>query len=112
LQTLGRRAPRPSIQLLQAPVFYGYAFTAFAEFETTVPTESLGASLAGLGVRIAGKDEPAPSNVSIAGENEIHISPLETDAANLAAVWIHGVADNLRLGALNAVRIAEDLLAR
>jgi aspartate-semialdehyde dehydrogenase len=112
VQTLARRAPRPSIQLLQAPVFYGYAFTAFAEFETPVPAESLGASLAGLGVRIAGKDEPAPSTVSIAGENEIHISPLETDAANLAAVWIHGVADNLRLGALNAVRIAEDLLAR
>ncbi|MGC2002263.1 MAG: hypothetical protein WA658_20560, partial [Candidatus Acidiferrales bacterium] len=56
--------------------------------------------------------DPAPSNVSVAGESEIHIAHIELDASVPNGVWIWGVADNLRLAAVNAARIAEELVAK
>lgn len=109
---LAGRAPVPAIQLVQAPVFYGYAFAAYAEFASPVPAEQLHAAFATLGVRIAAPEDPSPSNVSVAGEDEIHLARIEPDPNVSNAVWIWGVADNLRLAATNAVRIAEEIVAR
>ncbi|HTV60283.1 MAG TPA: Asd/ArgC dimerization domain-containing protein [Verrucomicrobiae bacterium] len=111
-QFLSGRAPLPAIQLIQSPVFYGYAFSAFAEFPSAVPLEQLHASFASLGARIAGPDDPAPSNVSVAGENEIHLAVARPDDLHPSSFWFWGAADNLRLPAGNAVRIAEELLAK
>ncbi|MGH9714193.1 MAG: Asd/ArgC dimerization domain-containing protein [Candidatus Acidiferrales bacterium] len=110
-QYLGGRAPVPAIQLVQAPVFYGYAFAAYAEFGAAVEVEKIQAGFAGLGVKFAAPGEPAPTNVSVAGENEIHLARIEADPNISTGVWVWGVADNLRLAATNAVRIAEELLA-
>ena len=38
---LAGRANAPAIQLIQAPVFYGYAFTVYAEFRSPQPAEQL-----------------------------------------------------------------------
>ena len=38
---LAGRAPVPSIQLVQAPVFYGYAFAAYAEFASLVDRRAM-----------------------------------------------------------------------
>jgi aspartate-semialdehyde dehydrogenase len=108
---LAGRAPLPAIQLVQAPVFYGYAFAAYAEFGSPVPVERLQAAFAGLGVRFSAAGDPAPTNVSVAGENEIQLARIEPDPNIVAGVWLWGVADNLRVAAMNAVRIAEELLA-
>ena len=105
------RAPVPAIQLLQAPVFYGYAFAAYAEFEAQRPVEQLEAAFANLGVKIASGSEDAPTNVSVAGESEIQLARIEADPSVENGVWLWGVADNLRLAATNAVRIAEELVA-
>lgn len=110
-QYLAGRAPIPAIQLVQAPVFYGYAFAAYAEFASTVPAEKLEAAFAGMGVKFSGTGDPAPTNVSVAGESEIQLARIEPDPNISAGVWLWGVADNLRLVAVNAVRIAEELLA-
>jgi aspartate-semialdehyde dehydrogenase len=110
-QYLRGRAPLPAIQLVQAPVFYGYAFAAYAEFASPVPVEKLQAGFAGLGVKFTGAGDPAPTNVSVAGENEIQVARIEPDPNISTGVWLWGVADNLRLAATNAVRIAEELLA-
>ncbi len=107
---LAGRAPSPAIQVLHAPVFYGYAFAAYAEFASPVSTENLESAFAKLGVKVAAADDPLPSNVSVAGESEIHLAPIEADASVPNAVWLWGAADNLRLASVNAVRIAEDLL--
>ncbi len=56
--------------------------------------------------------EPAPTNISVAGESDIQLARIEADPSVAAGVWIWGVADNLRLAATNAVRIAEGLLAK
>jgi aspartate-semialdehyde dehydrogenase len=110
-QYLAGRAPIPAIQLVQAPVFYGYAFAAYAEFASPMPVERLQGAFAGLGVKFSGADEPAPTNISVAGEDEIQLARLEMDPNIRAGVWLWGVADNLRLAATNAVRIAEELVA-
>jgi len=109
---LAERAPLPAIQLVQAPVFYGYAFTAYAEFAAGVPPEQLEAAFVKLGVKVTGPDETPPSNVSVAGESDIHLARFEPDPNVGGGLWIWGVADNLRLAATNAVRIAEELVAK
>lgn len=110
-QYLAGRAPLPAIQLVQAPVFYGYAFAAYAEFASLVPVEKLHGAFVGLGVKFSGAGDPAPTNISVAGESEIQLARIEPDPNNANGVWLWGVADNLRLAATNAVRIAEELLA-
>lgn len=107
---LAGRAPLPAIQLVQAPVFYGYAFAAYAEFDSPQAPEQLEKAFGNLGIKTVAPDDPAPSNVSIAGESEIHLARIEPDPSVKNGVWIWGAVDNLRLAATNAVQIAEELL--
>ncbi len=109
-QFLAGRAPIPAIQLVQAPVFYGYAFAAYADFASPTSVEKLQAAFAGLGVKFRAAGDPAPTNVSVAGESDIQLARIEPDPNISTGVWLWGVADNLRLAATNAVRIAEELL--
>ena len=111
-QYLAGRAPVPAIQLVQTPVFYDYAFAAYAEFAAAPAIEQLAAAFRNLGVKIAGPEDPAPTNISVAGESEIQLAPVQADPNVAAGVWLWGVADNLRLATTNAVRIAEELLAK
>jgi len=107
---LAGRAPAPAIQLVQAPVFYGYAFAAYVEMQSPVASELVGAALAKLGVTIGTPSDPPPTNVSVAGANDIQLR-IEPDLNVAGGMWIWGVTDNLRLAANNAVRIAEGLIA-
>lgn len=109
---LAGRAPVPAIQLIQAPVFYGYAFNAYAEFSSPVVVDELASAFRSLGVRIAGLGDRPPTNVSVAGESEIQLGAIDRDPSVASGVWLWGVADNLRLAAANAVRIAEELVVR
>jgi len=112
---LASRAPVPAIQLVQAPVFYGYAFAAYADLTSSSAAESfaqLETAFAGLGVKVAAPDDPSPTNVSVAGESEIHFARIESDPNVASGAWVWGVVDNLRLAATNAVRIAEELVAK
>jgi aspartate-semialdehyde dehydrogenase len=108
---LAGRAQSPAIQLVQAPVFYGYAFAAYAEFAAPPAGEQLQSAFSNLGVKVDASEDPAPSNVTIAGESELHLARIEPDPNVAAGAWIWGVADNLRLAVVNAVRIAEELVA-
>ena len=102
----------PAIQLVQAPVFYGYAFAAFGEFASPEDVAGVDGALQKAGVKMCGGGEQAPTNVSVAGQNEIQIAHVEPDPNLPAAVWLWGVTDNLRLVAVNAARIAEELVAK
>jgi aspartate-semialdehyde dehydrogenase len=105
------RIPPPAIQLIQAPVFYGYAFAAYADVPASVNLADVDTALFAAGIHVVAKDDPKPTNVSVAGEVKIHIARAERDPGASSGVWLWGVADNLRLAAANAVRIAEELLA-
>lgn len=108
---LSGRSPVPAIQFVQAPVFYGYAFSAYAELASLEPGQ-LESAFANLGVKVDAPGDAPPTNVSVAGESEIHLARIERDSNVANAVWLWGVADNLRLPAVNAVRIAEALIAK
>jgi aspartate-semialdehyde dehydrogenase len=109
---LAGRAPLPAIQMVQAPVFYGYAFAAYAEPASPTSPEQFEAAFANLGVKISAPDDAAPTNISVAGESEIQLARVEADPTIASGVWLWGVADNLRLAATNAVRIAEELVEK
>lgn len=106
------RVAVPAIQLVQAPVFYGYAFAAYTEFASQAAplSEQLVEAFADLGVKLAGPDDASPTNVSVAGESEIQMARIDADPNVSGGTWMWGVADNLRLAAVNAVRIAEELV--
>lgn len=103
------RAQMPAIEFVQAPIFYGYAFSAYAEFSVAPETAKLEAAFATAGMKVAKKGEGPPDNVIAAGESEIQIGLADRDPSIKNACWLWGVADNLRLAATNAVRIAEEL---
>src|SRR6202171_3672124 len=108
---LAGRVPLPAIALVQAPVFYSHAFTAYAEFKAAPDVESLVAQLKRAGLKVAAPDDPPPTNVTVAGEARPVIGQPETDPGIETGVWLWGAADNLRVPAATAVAIAERLLA-
>ena len=108
---LSGRDPIPAIQFVQAPVFYGYAFSAYAEL-ASLEIGQLESAFANLGVKVDAPGDAPPNNISVAGEAEIRLARIDPDPNVANAVWLWGVADNLRLPAVNAVRIAEALIAK
>jgi aspartate-semialdehyde dehydrogenase len=106
----GDAAPRPSVMLLQAPIFHGYALATFLEMQSPVDLAALSQTLAGDHVAIPGADEDSPSNVSAAGQADIQLS-LKLDPVQPNGVWLWAAADNLRISALTAVECAESMTA-
>jgi aspartate-semialdehyde dehydrogenase len=104
----GDDAPQPSLLLLQAPIFHGYALAVFLELDSPVDVAALSQALAGDHVTVPGADEDAPSNVSSAGQPDILLS-LKSDPAQPNCVWLWAAADNLRISALTAVECAESM---
>jgi len=104
---LGGTAAMPVLQVLHAPVFYGAAFTACAEI-AGVNAEQVAKACQDAGFVIP-EDATGPSNVSVAGEKVVHLARPEKDLARADAWWFWGAADNIRLPAANAVKLAEML---
>ena len=106
----GDDAPQPSLLLLQAPIFHGYALAVFLEMAEAVDQKQLTQALAGDHIAIPAAEEDFPSNVSSAGQADILLS-LKSDASQNNGVWIWAAADNLRIAALHAVECAESMAA-
>jgi aspartate-semialdehyde dehydrogenase len=128
---LADRLSSPAINLVHAPVFFGCAFSAYAEFAAParaatagapaagaptfditaeVSAQQLAARLSAAGFTLAGEDDPPLSNVSVAGESQLFVTPPARDPSVENAYWLWGAVDNLRLASANALRIAERLL--
>ena len=106
----GEGAPMPSLRLIQAPVFHGYCFSAWVEFESNPGLEAIESALAFGPIDVRGPDFEPPTNVSQAGETGITVGSIEPDRNNAEACWFWIVADNLRLTADNAVAVARQLV--
>ena len=104
----GANALKPSVQLLQAPIFHGHAFSIYIEMEAPVALGDLSQALAGEHVTLARQAEDTPSNVNAAGQGDILVS-LTRDENNPNGVWIWAAADNLRIAAVTAVECAETM---
>lgn len=102
-------AKLPAIQLLHAPVFYGATVAACAFLDTPAAVSKVAKLCADAGFSLT-DDSAAPSNVSSAGETTIQLAAPVLDSTGPAAFWFWAAADNLRLPASNAVKLAESLL--
>jgi aspartate-semialdehyde dehydrogenase len=100
----------PAIQIVHAPVFYGSVFSATGVFDRGSLPESISNACPDAGFSIPSDSGIGPSNVSVSGLNSIQLSVPEPDASNPETWWFWGAADNMRLPAANAVKLAEMLL--
>jgi aspartate-semialdehyde dehydrogenase len=106
----GAGAPMPSLRLIQAPVFHGYSFSAWVEFETNPGVETLESSLSNDAIDVRSGELEPPTNVGQAGQSGISVGAIAPDRNNPEAVWFWLVADNLRVAAENAVAVAKELV--
>ena len=105
----GEGAPMPSLRLVQAPVFHGYSFSAWVEFDGNPGVEALESSMATASIEVRGSEFEPPTNVSQAGQGGIAVGAIALDRTHPEACWFWLVADNLRLAAENAVALARQL---
>jgi aspartate-semialdehyde dehydrogenase len=106
---LGKKAALPAIQLVHAPVFYGTTFAAWAELDPSADTEKISNVCQDAGFAMTKEGEVGPSNVSAAGEKMIRLAKPEADSSQPGTWWFWGAADNIRLPAANAMKLAEML---
>jgi aspartate-semialdehyde dehydrogenase len=106
---LAGKAAAPAIQVLHAPVFYGTTFAAWAELESSAEAQKISSSCQGAGFGMGREEAAGPSNVSVAGEKSIQLAKPEADPMQPGGWWFWGAADNIRLPAANAVKLAEML---
>ena len=105
---VGPSATIPAAQLIQAPVFYGVTFTLAAKFASPTDAAQLSAAAKSAGLLI--NTGSGPSNLSVAGESFAQLAVPELDPSGANLWWFFGAADNIRLPAYNAVKLAEKLL--
>jgi aspartate-semialdehyde dehydrogenase len=98
----------PAIQLVHAPVFYGVTFSACAELDPSVNVARVAGACKTAGFSVLQPPE-TPSNVTVAEEAAIQLAEAEGDPAKPGTWWFWGAADNIRLPAANAVKLAEKL---
>lgn len=106
----GEGVPMPSLRLVQAPVFHGYSFSAWVEFESNPGVEVLESGLGTANIEVRGRDFEPPTNVGQAGQSGITIGAITEDRNEADACWFWVVADNLKLIAENAVAVAQQLI--
>jgi aspartate-semialdehyde dehydrogenase len=103
-------APMPSIRLIQSPVFHGYSFSLWIEFEDAPPIPELEEALLGDHMDVRGGDLEPPTNLSVAGQSGIAVGSITPDRNNGNAVWLWMAADNFRLPAETAALIVKEYL--
>jgi aspartate-semialdehyde dehydrogenase len=91
-------APHLSLRVSHAPVFHGLTASVYVEFAASPNWDVLVNTL-----------DPAPDNVSIAGEESVQIGNMERDPRHPLAAWFWAAADNHRLVARYALNLAIDI---
>src|SRR5215469_5079088 len=103
---LGTKVVRPAVQVMHAPVFYGTVYSAWAELDKGATGQGIVDACKKAGFFITQEPE-SPSNMSAAGEAVIQLGMPEPEPAQVGSWWLWGAADNIRLPAWNAVKLAE-----
>jgi aspartate-semialdehyde dehydrogenase len=101
---------KPSLLVVQAPIFHGHAFSVYLEFKRAVALPDFTKALAGEHIVVAQAGEEVPNNVSAAGQGDVLVS-VARDANHENGIWLWAASDNLRVAALTAVECAESMTA-
>lgn len=100
---------------VRVPVFFGHAMAVHIETREPLDVDSAARCIEqtpGVSLLPAGQDWPTPVTHS-AGKDPVFVGRLRRDLSHPNGINLWVVADNIRKGAaLNAVQIAEQLLAR
>ena len=105
----GRNSVQPSIQVLHAPVFYGYTFAAIAELNSKSSQDTLAEICRKAGFSLNSDENSPLGNLNASGDSAIHVAISESDPAQPDAWWFWGAADNVRVPASTAIKLAEKL---
>ena len=106
----GSGIPMPSLRLIQAPVFHGYSFSVWVEFEKNPGTAAAAKALAAEKVEVRTEGQEPATNVGVAGQSGITVGSISIDRNEPRACWFWVVADNLRIAAENAVEVTREFL--
>lgn len=107
-----------ALQVIQAPVFHGYAISIGLEFAQAVRAEALMRRLAGLHVQLVQHTNEFQANVQAVEEDDAQIltqpvfssgGSAATSGASTSRFWLWVIADNLKLAAQNGVACAVEL---
>jgi aspartate-semialdehyde dehydrogenase len=99
-----------SVQTVHAPVFYGTTFSLCADLQPPgTSEEDIAAACKEAGVMVIAEDAPGPGNVTVAGEANIYFSKPSEDPSRPGTWWFWGAADNFRVPAASAIKLAEKL---
>lgn len=107
-QTLGSDAPTITISITQGSMFHGHAIALFVQSDDPPTAEQVLSTLED-STMFRVLDEPAGS-LDAAENDEIVIARVHADP-DAGGFWIWAASDNLRRSALNAVLIAESVMA-
>ena len=99
----------PSVDLIHVPVFYGVTFSACAKLDDGADKEKIAEACQQAGFAILDEWGIGPNNISAAGETVVQLSKPHADWLHPGGWWFWGAADNIRLPAWNAVKLAEKL---
>ncbi len=106
---LSKKVALPAVQVLHAPVFYGATFSVCAAVDV-LGAQKIAEVCRQAEFVIVPEGETGPSNVSVAGEKSIFLAQPEPDTSKSSTFWLWGAADNIRLPAWNALKLAEKLV--
>jgi aspartate-semialdehyde dehydrogenase len=100
----------PAVELVHVPLFYGVTFSVWGKFGEGTEAERIAEACRHAGFVILDEWGIGPSNLSAAGETVAQLSNPHPDRMQPGSWWFWGAADNIRLPAWNAVKLAEKLL--
>jgi aspartate-semialdehyde dehydrogenase len=107
------RWPALALQVVQAPVFHGHAFSIAIELERPVEIAALEEAMSGGRVDLVLEDTDSPSNLAATGQDDVlvRLRPEQgaRNSSQVSRLWLWAASDNLRLQAQNAVACAMDL---
>jgi aspartate-semialdehyde dehydrogenase len=106
---LRETAVLPAVDLIHVPIFYGVTFSACATLNDGVDKDKMAEVCQQAGFAIQDEWGIGPNNISAAGESVIHLSKPHGEKLQPGSWWFWGAADNIRLPAANAVKLAEKL---
>ncbi len=101
--------PMPSLRLIQAPVFHGYSFSFWIEFEEAPGASDIEEAMNQEMFDVRAGDLEPPNNVGVAGQTGIAVGAITPDRNSASAFWVWVAMDNLRLAAESAALIAGEV---
>jgi aspartate-semialdehyde dehydrogenase len=99
------RLPELTLQMVQAPVFHGYAISVLLEGDKSIASAEIVRALTAEHIDLPEEDE-VPSNVSAAGQGDVMVR-VKSGASRRMWLWL--AADNLKLTALHAIACGVEL---